>query len=107
MPRQAIQAHSLTLSVECAFQGSKVFESGGPYKDIFGVTSREAKKDERIRNSGRLIKFQFFNADWELVPRTAFFDWLYINALKKQPESMTEALLGYSAFTDCERSAMR
>jgi hypothetical protein len=94
--------HNLTLSVECAFQGSKVFENGGPYKDIYGLSSREAKKDERIKSSGRLIKFQFFNTDWELEPRTAFYDWLYINALKKQPSIVIDALLDYSGFTDIE-----
>ncbi|KAB2520380.1 hypothetical protein F8N49_18170 [Pseudomonas sp. GXM4] len=94
--------HNLTMSVECAFQGSKVFEHGGPYKDIFGLTSREAKKDERIRSSGRLVKFSFFNTDWDLEPRTAFYDWLYINALKKQPKLVIESLLEYSAFTDIE-----
>ena len=90
-----------TFSVECAFQGSKVFERGGPYIDIFGMTSREAKKDERLRSSGRLVSFRFFGTEWELEPRTAFYDWLYINALKKQPE-ITEKLLKYSAFTDIE-----
>lgn len=93
--------HSRTFSVECAFQGSKVFELGGPYVDIFGMTSREAKKDERIRTSGRLTGFRFFNTDWGLEPQTAFYDWLYINALKKQP-TLSEQLLDYSAFTDIE-----
>ena len=32
------------ISVECAFQGSKIFENGGPYTDLFYKTSREAKK---------------------------------------------------------------
>lgn len=90
-----------TFSVECAFQGSKVFECGGAYIDIFGMTSREAKKDERLRSSGRLVSFRFFGTEWELEPRTAFYDWLYINALKKLPE-ITEKLLKYSAFTDIE-----
>lgn len=93
--------HGRTLSVECAFQGSKVFEHGGPFVDMFDMTSREAKKDERLRSSGRLIGFRFFGTDWGLEPQTAFYDWLYINALKKQP-SMTEQLLKYSAFTDIE-----
>ncbi len=93
--------HNRTLSVECAYQGSKVFEQGGPFVDIFGMTSREAKKDERLRSSGRLTGFRFFGTDWGLEPQTAFYDWLYINALKKQP-SMTEQLLEYSAFTDIE-----
>jgi hypothetical protein len=93
--------YNRTFSVECAYQGSKVFELGGPYVDIFEMTSREAKKDERLRSSGRLIGFRFFGTDWGLEPQTAFYDWLYINALKKQP-SITEQLLNYSAFTDIE-----
>ena len=40
---------NFTMSVECAFQGSKVFERGGPFKDLFTRTSREAKLDERIK----------------------------------------------------------
>jgi len=90
-----------TFSVECAFQSSKVFEHGGPYTDILGMTSREAKKDERLRSSGRLTGFRFFGTNWGLEPQTAFYDWLYINALKKQP-SRTGQLLDYSAFTDIE-----
>ncbi|UXN57793.1 DUF6977 family protein [Phyllobacterium zundukense] len=93
--------HKRTYSVECAFQGSKVFERGGPYVDLLDMTSREAKKDERLRSSGRLIGFRFFGIDWELEPQTAFYDWLYINALKKQ-YSLTEQLREYSAFTDIE-----
>lgn len=94
--------HNLTMSVECAFQGSKVFENGGPFKDLFRKTSREAKLDERIRSSGRLMKFSFFNMDWGLEPRTAFYDWLYINALMKQPSSIIDEITTYSAFTDIE-----
>lgn len=94
--------YNLTMSVECAFQGSKVFEHGGPFKDLFQKTSREAKLDERIKSSGRLTKFSFFNMDWELEPRTAFYDWLYINALRKQPASVIDEITSYSAFTDIE-----
>lgn len=93
--------HSRTFSVECAYQGSKVFERGGPFIDIFGMTSREAKKDDRLRSSGRLTGFRFFGTDWGLEPQTAFYDWLYINALKKQ-SNVTEQLLEYSAFIDIE-----
>ncbi|WP_122335821.1 DarT1-associated NADAR antitoxin family protein [Pseudomonas coronafaciens] len=93
---------NFTMSVECAFQGSKVFERGGPYKDLYVKTSREAKLDDRIKNSGRLVKFSFYGADWELEPRTAFYDWLYINALRKQSDDLINGLLSYSAFTDIE-----
>lgn len=98
--------HSRTFSVECAFQGSKVFEDGGPYVDLFGKTSREAKKDDRLRTSGRLTGFRFFGTDWKLEPQTAFYDWLYINALKKQP-GIIEQLTDYSAFTDIEFNPTR
>jgi len=90
-----------TFSVESAYQGSKVFEHGGPYVDLLEKSSREAKKDPRIQESGKLRGFRFFGTDWELEPQTAFYDWLYINALKKQPRLATE-LESYSAFTDIE-----
>ena len=98
--------HSKTFSVECAFQGSKVFEHGGPYVDIFEMSSRDAKKDDRLRSSGRLTGFRFFGIDWGLEPQTSFYDWLYINALKKKPE-LIERLVNYSAFTDIEFNPVR
>lgn len=89
------------FSVECAYQASKVFEFGGPYLDILDRTSREAKTDLRLKSSGKLIGFRFYNVDWELEPKTAFYDWLYLNALKKNLE-LTESMADYSAFTDIE-----
>ena len=40
------------MPLENAFQGSKVFERGGPYTDLFEVEPREAKRDPRLRESG-------------------------------------------------------
>ncbi|HFF8982252.1 hypothetical protein V6305_10860 [Serratia marcescens] len=90
-----------TLTIECAFQGSKVFQRGGPYVDMFEMHPREAKKDKRLLTSGRLTGFKFFGKEWELEPRTAFYDWLYISALKKRTE-LSEQVIEYSAFTDIE-----
>lgn len=90
-----------TFSVECAYQSSKVFENGGPYLDLLEKSSREAKKDLRLQNSGTLKLFSFFGTSWELDPLTAFYDWLYINALKRKPEYWAE-LDNYQAFTDIE-----
>ena len=69
------------FSVECAFQASKVFEKGGPYLDLMEKNSREAKKDERLKNSGKLVSFMYSGKIWSLEPKTMFYDWLYINAL--------------------------
>ena len=91
--------YNKSFSVECAYQSAKVFEHGGPYKDIREKTSREAKLDPRLKNSGKLVKFHLFEVDWDLEPKTAFYDWLYINALHEEPE-LSEYVLEHRAFTD-------
>lgn len=87
------------FSLECAYQASKVFERGGPFLDLLDAKSIDAKRDPRLNQHGRLIKFRFYGMDWELQPRTAFYDWLYINALHKRPE-LAEQVLTYRAFSD-------
>lgn len=91
--------YSREFSLECAYQASKVFERGGPFVDLLNVKSIEAKRDPRLSQYGRLIKFRFFSMDWPLEPRTAFYDWLYINALHKHPE-LARQVLTYRAFSD-------
>jgi len=91
----------LKFSVETAFQSSKVFENGGPYTDLLHKTSREAKKDIRLKESGNLLGFSFFGKQFPTSPHTFFYDWLYLNALKQNPE-FVEELIRYEAFTDIE-----
>jgi hypothetical protein len=90
-----------TLTVEAAFQGSKVFKNGGPYTDIFEKLPMDAKRDERLKSSGDLTKFKFYGQDWDLEPKTAFYDWLYINALLKNPE-IASLVTDHDGFTDIE-----
>ena len=78
-----------------------MFENGGPFVDLLDVSSREAKKDIRLKDSGNLTGFRFFGKDFPLKPRTFFYDWLYINALN-QNNPMKEEILNYSGFTDIE-----
>jgi hypothetical protein len=87
------------FSVESAYQASKVFERGGPFTDLLDRDSREAKKDARLTESGRLVAFEFYGQKWGLYPRRAFYDWLYLQALAKQPEISSE-LVKFDAFTD-------
>lgn len=88
-------------SVESAFQSAKKFEHGGPYEDIRKMPSQKAKTDERLKNSGNLVWFEFFGDKWDLTPVTAFYDWLYINTLFLNPDIYKEIVL-YDAFTDIE-----
>lgn len=89
------------LTVETAFQGSKVFERGGPYRDLYGLDSKSAKKDIRLKESGNLTGFNFFGVNFPLVPRTFFYDWVYINALV-QNERMSKDVQDFDGFSDIE-----
>jgi len=91
----------ILTTVEAAYQGSKVFKKGGHYNDLYYKTSREAKKDERLYSSGELIGFEFETIKWDLTPDTAFYDWLYINALV-QNEELSNEIMRFNAFTDIE-----
>lgn len=83
-----IKIKNKVTTVECAYQGSKVFERGGPYQDLYNVGSRQAKKDPRLFNSGKLVSFQLGDIEYSTEPKTAFYDWLYVGALCKWVEEM-------------------
>lgn len=89
-----------TMSVECAYQGSKVFENGGPYHELYSVSSRAAKTDECLRNSGELVAFNFCGEDFPIEPKTAFYDWLYMNALSQRETDLVKQLEGFQGFSD-------
>jgi hypothetical protein len=103
----ALSAFNLTLevpgnrsmSVECAFQGSKVFEHGGPYTDLYSVSSKQARTDGRLHSSGNLVAFNFLGEDFPTCPVTAFYDWLYITALWQNAE-LSQIVLVFQGFSD-------
>lgn len=69
------------VSIESAYQSSKVFKNGGPYRDILNLNSYDAKKDERLKESGELIGFEFEGNEWNVTNSPNFYDYLYIRAL--------------------------
>lgn len=85
--------------LECVFQSSKKFENGGPYLDLLDVEPGKAKKDARLKNSGRLVAFVKDNVEYPISPRTAFYDYIYINALMAN-QDLWEEIDNYDAFTD-------
>ena len=89
------------IKLECAFQGSKVFDRGGPYTDLYLVDPKDSKRDPRLRESGRLIGFCFNGFSFPLEPKTIFYDWLYVTAIYPHREWL-ERLYKYSGFTDIE-----
>jgi len=89
------------IPLECAFQGSKTFERGGPFTDLYWKEPKEAKRDPRLKESGPLKSFQFEGFTWPLEPKTVFYDWLYITFLKRYRD-WTPKLYAYGGFTDVE-----
>lgn len=87
--------------LECIFQSSKVFEKGGPYRDLLEVEPFQVKRDKRLRSSGNIIGFTLQNVNYSLEPKTLFYDWIYVNALRKQ-QHLCKEIINYTAFTDIE-----
>lgn len=85
--------------VECVFQGAKKFEHGGPYIDLVDADPRAAKKDNRIRNSGKIVEFVLDGIEYPNTPKTAFYDYTYIKALIANPK-IAEQVDGLDAFQD-------
>ena len=94
------------IPLECAFQGSKVFERGGPFTDLYFVDVRSAKKDPRLKESGKLVAFEFDGVPWPLEPKTAFYDWLYLGGIDPTVDRAQE-LLQYGGFSDIEFNPAR
>jgi hypothetical protein len=100
-----LKVHSTVgmMPLEMAFQGSKVFERGGPYTDLYSVEdARDAKRDSRLKESGPLKEFRFESFSFPLEPKTVFYDWLYITALYEHRDWLRRHILKYAGFTDIE-----
>lgn len=96
-----LQIDNYTL--ENIFQSAKVFENGGPYLDLLDLSPKEAKRDERLHNSGSLKAFRYQNEDFPLIPQTVFYDFIYIAAIKQSfTTDDINTVLCYNYFTDIE-----
>lgn len=87
------------ITVEAVYQGSKVTVSGGPYTDIYDMSSKDAKRDERIRKP--LKGFKLGEVNFPMNPQTLFYNFLYCTALhQEQNKALVEELVKYKYFTD-------
>jgi len=88
-------------TVESVFQASKVFEESGPFPELYTHESKEVRDYVREHALGGLVAFEAFGTRWPLNPTRAFYDWVYIRALVRNPE-LAEGVLKYDYFTDIE-----
>ncbi|MBC6429256.1 MAG: hypothetical protein GDA55_08560 [Cellvibrionales bacterium] len=120
-----------TFPLESVYQGAKVFanipsptsniaepppsspgpspaeeppENTGPFPEIFHLSPTEAKRFIRAKTSdgaNKLIRFELSGKPYPLSPKNAFYDWLYIRALKDHADWIRRNV-HYEAFTDIE-----
>jgi hypothetical protein len=93
-----VLVNSSLVSVEAAYQSSKIFQDGGPYLDLLFGSSMSAKQDLRLKSSGDLLGFQFEDIRWPLTANPNFYDFLYVRGLVNHPEK--KRLLEFDGFTD-------
>lgn len=86
--------------VESVFQSSKVFEGGIQFEHLINEGPREAKKQIKENGLRSLIAFKYKGKEYPLVPRSAFYDWIYVNALSKS--EYADVVSKYNVFTDIE-----
>jgi hypothetical protein len=94
-----------TIPLECAYQGSKLFELGGPYTDLyFKGEAKDAKRDVRLQQSGKIVGFSFNGFRFPTEPKTLFYDWLYVNAIFEHRDWLKtrSRFCEYAGFTDIE-----
>lgn len=90
------------LPVGVVYQGSRVFENGGPYTDLWQLSRQKVQKDPRLHQSGRCIGYRLEGTDYPAEPHPyAFFNWLYCRAVAQNPDRGQE-LLRYGAFSDLD-----
>jgi hypothetical protein len=103
---QQIELAAGRFPLESVYHGCKVFERGGPFADLFALPPRDAKRDARLSESGRLVAFELEGRRYPLDPPTAFYDWLYLRCI--YPERAWLARLDtLDGFTDIEFNPAR
>lgn len=90
-----------SIPVENVYQAGKIFENGCQYTDLMLVSPKDAKRDERLKNSGRLIKFRFNGQEFPLIPKSIFYDYIYLNAVLEN-SALSNEILKFNGFTDIE-----
>lgn len=78
---------------------SKVFRTAG----FLVLQYLRSKRDKRLYNSGDLKAFRYQNEDFPLIPKTVFYDFIYIAAVKNSfTADEIKEISGYDYFTDIE-----
>lgn len=116
---------SKTYPVENWFHSSKVFQKDGkeygPYRDLLDVRLAKRYLDQNLDRKtaeklcgdplfdaiqseitgATMCAFRWLGEEYPLIPRSAFYDYLYVSALRQpQNEMLASKLLSFRVFTD-------
>ena len=87
-------------TIECWYQGSKIYSNAGHMKHLYDCDSLTAKKSMKESNLGKLIGFRLVDTDYPMEPRTVFYDWIYLQGLLQYDRK--DEILKYQVFTDVQ-----
>jgi len=89
-----------TYTVEQLFQAGKVFKLQGKQSNLLGLSPADARKANKgLNRNDVLINFDLFGDTFPLEPKTYFYNWIYLNALREN-STLAKDILKYDAFTD-------
>ena len=94
-----IPSLDIKAPVANVYRGSCLFEKGGPYPELYGLSPQKAKNDRRLKEKGSLVHYSYEDTKYTKRPRAAFYYWIYINALLENRE-LAEQVVKYDAFSD-------
>ena len=89
--------------IECVYQSSKVF-NGKTFHELLNVEPTVAKKTvkEAVEKEKLVLtSFECLGYKFPLYPYSLFYDYIYVVALKQNPDIAKE-VLEYNCFTDIE-----
>lgn len=89
------------VCVESLYQASKVFAGAGPFPELYIRPAREARGFLDAFKDQALVAFDLHGVRWPLVPRQAFYTWIYCQALHRNAR-LADAVQRYDCFTDIE-----
>ena len=97
--------------VESLYQASKVFQDGrGPFPDLYDQSPMEVRSVLKTSAAIPLARFEYSDTSWPLLPRLAFYTWLYCHSLHQvHNRGLADQLIGehYTHFTDIEYNPRR
>ena len=101
-----LSGHRQPVLLEAAYQGSKIFESSGPHTHLYEYQSgKDVKRYINALPDEDVTGFELAGQAWPHEPKTAFYDWLYLTALRQlsaEDDSLDAELSQFGGFTDIE-----